>query len=405
MAAAPATTPDIYLDWAASTPMRADAIQAMVAAANEGFGNPTGSHHQARTARRLVDDARDLVADAVGAEPSEVIFCGSGTEADNLAVFGAYHRLAQNVNNPSVACAAVEHHAVLHPVKHLGGTVVDVGQDGLIDLDQVRSIANADLAVLSVMLVNNETGVIQPLEPLREILDEHAPQALLHTDAVQAFPWIDVSAAAGCADLISLSGHKFGGPKGVGALIVRDRTRIAAQVLGGGQEFELRSGTHNVAGIAAFGVAAERMHNERAETVGRVARLRDSLVDALRAEIPDLVESAVGAMHPHGLSDRTNKAAGSAHVCFPGIESEALLFLLERQGLSASAASSCASGAQDPSHVLAAMGWSRELAAGSLRLSLGFGTTEDDVTQAAKIVPKAVHQLRASTSIPKPQVA
>lgn len=385
---------ETYLDWAASTPMRPEALAAMVHAAQEGYGNPTGAHHRARIGRRIVDDARDQVADAVGAQPSEVIFCGSGTEADNLAVFGSHA-----TNGGHVACSAVEHHAVLHPVEHLGGTVVSVDAAGQLDLDELRSIANDDLAVVSVMLANNETGVVQRLEEIRALLDEHAPNALLHTDAVQAFPWLDVTELAAPADLISLSGHKFGGPKGVGVLVVRSNADIRAQILGGGQEFELRSGTHNVAGIAAFGAAAESMNAERSEVVERVGALRDRLVGGIKQVLPDTIESARDPL-PGGTASATpvDKVAGSAHVCFPGIESEALLFKLERVGIYASAASSCASGAQDPSHVLAAMGYPRELAAGSLRMSLGFGTTDADIDRALAIIPECVQTLRTAAA-------
>ena len=388
---------ETYLDWAASTPMRPAALDAMVRAAQDGYGNPTGAHHRARIGRRIVDDARDQVAAAVGAEPSEVIFCGSGTEADNLAIFGA-----QSAHGGHVACSAVEHHAVLHPVEHLGGTVLRVDAAGQLDLDHLRSIADSDLAVVSVMLANNETGVIQRLEAIRALLDEHAPNALLHTDAVQAFPWLDLRELAAPADLISLSGHKFGGPKGVGVLIVRSAAQINAQVLGGGQEFELRSGTHNVAGIAAFGEAAELMQTERAEVVERIGALRDRLVTGIKRELPDTIESArdplPGAVAP-SPSKPVEKVAGSAHVCFPHIESEALLFKLERIGIYASAASSCASGAQDPSHVLAAMGYPRELAAGSLRMSLGYGTTDADIDRALAIIPECVQTLRAAAGV------
>ncbi|MFT4597194.1 MAG: cysteine desulfurase [Paracrocinitomix sp.] len=379
---------ETYLDWAASTPMRPEALQAMVQAAQDGYGNPTGAHHRARVGRRIVDDARDQVADAVGAEPSEVIFCGSGTESDNLAIYGAHA-----TNGGHVACSAVEHHAVLHPVEHLGGTVLGVDSAGQLDIDQLRSIANEDLAIVSVMLANNETGVVQRLDEIRAVLDEHAPKALLHTDAVQAFPWLDVVELAAPADLISLSGHKFGGPKGVGVLIVRSHAHIKAQILGGGQEFELRSGTHNVAGIAAFGVAAQMMATERAQVVENVGALRDRLVRGIMQLLPDTIESA------RQVDDAAvEKVAGSAHVCFPGIESEALLFKLERVGIYASAASSCASGAQDPSHVLAAMGYPRELAAGSLRMSLGFGTTDADIDRALSIIPECVQTLRAMSA-------
>lgn len=385
------TTPESYLDWAASTPMRAEALQAMVEAATAGYGNPTGAHHAARVARRLVDDARDQVADAIGVEPSEVIFCGSGTEADNLAIFGAHRRAIRDGSAGIVACSAVEHHAVLRPVEQLDGVILGVDGNGRLDLDQLRKAATDQLAVVSVMLANNESGIIQPLDEIRSILDEHAPRALLHTDAVQAFPWLDLTQWAAAADLISISGHKFGGPKGVGVLAVRRNASIDAQIIGGGQEFELRSGTHNVAGAAALGAAAQAMANERDEVVARIGALRDRLVAGLRNVVPDLVESGVGAD-----GDRSHKVAGSAHVCFPGIESEALLFMLEREGIYASAASSCASGAQDPSHVLAAMGYERDLAAGSLRLSLGFGTTEADIDRALEVIPACVAQLQTA---------
>jgi len=388
------TDDETYLDWAASTPMRPEAVEAMLHAASEGYGNPTGAHHRARVGRRIVDDARDVVADALGAEPSEVIFCGSGTEADNLAIFGAHA-----AHGGHVACSAVEHHAVLHPVEHLNGTVLQVDTAGQLNLEQLASIANEDLAVVSVMLANNETGVVQPLEAIRALLDEHAPNALLHTDAVQAFPWLDVAVAAKPADLISISGHKFGGPKGVGVLVVRSNAEIKPQILGGGQEFELRSGTHNVAGIAALGAAAKAMTQDRAQVVERVGALRDRLVNGIKAALPDTVESARDAVDASlGPLAEVEKVAGSAHLCFPGIESEALLFSLERIGMYASAASSCASGAQDPSHVLAAMGYPRELAAGSLRMSLGFGTTDQDIDRALAIIPEAVQTLRSAAA-------
>ena len=376
--------------------MRPEALAAMVEASEVGYGNPTGSHHRARIGRRIVDDARDQVADVMGAQPSEVIFCGSGTEADNLAIFGAHAQ-----TGGTVACSTVEHHGVLRPVEHLDGTLIAVDARGQLDLEQLKTIADEQLAVVSVMLANNETGVVQQLDEIRTVLDDHAPNALLHTDAVQAFPWLDVPKLAEPADLISLSGHKFGGSKGVGVLIVRPQAHIRPQILGGGQEFELRSGTHNVAGIAAFGAAAQAMAAERDQVVERVGALRDRLVAGIKAALPDTVETAVDV--PPGQTqwpdaDRAAKVAGSAHLCFPGIESEALLFMLEREGIYASAASSCASGAQDPSHVLSAMGYPRSLAAGSLRLSLGFGTTEADIERALDVIPPCVAQLHAARS-------
>lgn len=363
--------------------MRPAAVEAMVSAAGH-FGNPTGSHAMARNARRIVDDARELIADSLGAHPAEVIFTGSGTEADNLAIFGA----AKPDRLP--ACSAVEHHAVLHPVEHLGGAVLGVDHLGQLDLDELRAtLERESLSVVSVMLANNESGVVQPLDEIAAIVREHSPDTLIHTDAIQAFQWLDVASMIAPADMASITGHKFGGPKGVGVLVVRKGARLAPHILGGGQEFELRSGTHNVAGIAALAAAVEETIAERSQIVSRVGQLRNRLADGLLAAVPGTIESGVASP-----GDRSSKVAGSCHLCFDSIESEALLFLLERQGISASAASSCAAGAQDPSHVLAAMGYDRATAGGSLRLSLGYGSTDDEISHALAVIPAAVAQLR-----------
>jgi cysteine desulfurase len=235
-----------------------------------------------------------------------------------------------------------------------------------------------------VMLVNNEVAVVQPLKEVAEIVRRHAPGAVLHTDAVQAVSWLDVAEAATAADLISISAHKFGGPKGVGALVVRDGVELAPRLIGGGQERDRRSGTQNVAGIAAMATAAAVTAERRKEDVDRIAALRDRLTDGLLAAVPGARETG----------DRSRRVAGLCHLCFEGIEAEALLFLLDEAGISASAASSCASGAAEPSHVLAAMGLPRELAGGSLRLSLGWPTSDADVDLALEVVPTAVARLR-----------
>jgi cysteine desulfurase len=281
-------------------------------------------------------------------------------------------------------CSAIEHHAVLEPVHTLGGRVVGVGSDGVIDLDALARSLDDDVALVSVMLANNETGVTQPLADVAALVRERAPRAVVHTDAVQAMPWLDVAALAADAQLVAISAHKLGGPKGVGALAVREGTPFRARQVGGGQERERRGGTQNVAGIAAMAEAVRLTVDERKATVDRVGPRRDRLVDGLLAAVPGAIESG----------DRARKVAGNAHVCLPGIESEALLFLLEQEGIMASAASSCASGAQDPSHVLAAMGIPRDVASGSLRLSLGPTTSEADVDHALAIIPRAVAHLR-----------
>ena len=355
------------------------------------YANPSGAHKMAREARRHLDDARDVLANGLGCLPGEVVFTAGGTEADNLAIFGVHA-----ARGGLVACTAVEHHAVLRPVEQLGGNIIAVDHLGLVDLDDLARQIDPDTSVVSVGLVNGETGVIQDLVAVAEVIRTHAPAAVVHTDAVQAFPWLDVAALAAPADLISIAGHKFGSPKGVGALIVREGVSVSAQQLGGGHERGVRSGTHNAPGIVAMAAAAAATMDKRAETVARVGALRDSLADGLLAAVAGTHET--GVTSSGGAAGRIGKVAGSCHLCFEGIESEALLFLLERDGILASAASSCSSGAQDPSHVLAAMGYSRELAGGSLRLSLGHQTTALDVAAALDSIPSSVDRLRETGS-------
>ena len=368
-----------YLDHAASTPMRPEAVEAMVPYLRERFANSSGAHGAARQARRAIDEARDVVAVALGCQPGEVIFTGSGTEADNHAVLGAVRR-----HGGTAVCSAVEHHAVLHPVEHVGGRVVAVDGTARIDLDALERVLTNDVTVVSVMLANNEVGTLQPLDAIAALVRARAPRAVLHTDAVQAFAWLDVVTAAAAADCVSVSAHKFGGPKGVGVLVVRGDVTLEPLILGGGQERDRRSGTHNVAGIVAMAAAMAATVAERDELVARAAAQRDRLVDGLTAAVDGVHETVA----------RPLKIAGSAHVCIEGIESEALLFLLDRAGVCASAASACASGAMEPSHVLSAMDLPKELSLGALRLSLGYATTDADIDLALDVIPAAVRQLR-----------
>jgi cysteine desulfurase len=384
-----------YLDHAATTPMRPEARARMVELLDQDLGNPSGSHKGARAARRTIDEAREVMAELLGCRPGEVVFTGGGTEADNLAVRG----VAGARPDGDVSCSAVEHHAVLDAVEALAGVVWPVRPDGRIDLDLLaaglveRRDAGRPVVHVSVMLANNEIGVVTDLAAVRAVLDEAAPDAVLHTDAVQAFPWLDVAALAAPADLVSVSAHKFGGPQGVGALVVRDGVALEPQNLGGGQERGRRSGTQNVAGIAAMAEAARATVAERGATVARVAALRDRLADGITSRLPDVVETAVPS-GADGHPDRSGKIAGSCHLCIGGVENEALLFLLDQAGVAASAASSCASGALDPSHVLAAIGVDRDMARGSLRLSLGATTTDDEVDAAIEAVVVSVERLR-----------
>lgn len=370
-----------YLDHAATAPLRPEAAAAIAEQHARPVGNPSGSHRLARASRQVVDEARDVVAGCLGCHPSEVVFTSGGTEADNLAVAGVV-----GARPGTAVCSAVEHHAVLHPVEALGGRTAPVRPDGTVDVDGLAEALRTSpepVSLVSVMLVNNETGMIQPLEAVADVVARHAPGAVLHTDAVQAVPWLDAAATAPAA-LVSVSAHKLGGPAGVGALVVRDGTPLRPQLLGGGQERERRSGTSDVAGIAGFAAALAATVAERAATVERVGRLRDRLADGLLATVPGTRETGA----------RDQKVAGSCHLLFDRVESEALLVLLDQQGICAAAASSCASGALEPSHVLAAMGISRSAAQGSLRLSLGAGTTAADIEHALAVVPAAVARLR-----------
>jgi cysteine desulfurase len=361
--------------------MRAEAVEAMLPYLRDRFGNPSGSHAVAREAKKALEEAREVVAACLGARPGQVVFTGSGTEADNLAVTG--HHAARPGR---VVCTAVEHHAVLHPVQELGGTVVPVTPDGVVDLDALAAALDATVSVVAVMLANNEVGTIQPLDRVAAVVRERAPQAALVTDAVQAFPWLDVAALAAPADLVAVSAHKFGGPKGVGALVVRDRVGIRPIIHGGGQERDRRSGTSNVAGVVGMAAAMQVTVAEREAMVARVGALRDRLADGLVAAVPGAAETG----------DRAVKIAGNCHLTIPGIESEALLVLLDAGGVYAAAGSACSTGAVEPSHVLAAMGVPRERALGSLRLSLGPATTAADVDLALDAVPAAVERLRAT---------
>ena len=374
--------PQAYLDHAASTPARPEVVEAMVPWLADHPGNPSGAHAVARAARRAVDDARDWVAALVGATAGEVVFTSGGTEADNLAVDGVVR-----ATGGLPVCSAVEHPAVLAPVREAGGVVVPTDTGGRIDLDALAAtLASVDgICLVSVMAVNNETGVINDLDAVADVVAEHAPEAMLHTDAVQATAWVDLGPACRSAALVSLTGHKFGGPKGAGALVVRDGVPMAAVLRGGGQERDRRAGTQNVPAIVGLGEAARLVQADREATVRRIGALRDRLEGGLLA--------AVDGVH-RTVPDGTPRTPGVAHLCISGVESEALLFLLERHGLSVSAGSSCASGAQEPSHVLAAMGVDRTAALGSVRLSLGHASTPADVDHALAVVPATVAQLR-----------
>ncbi len=371
--------PAAYLDHAATTPLRAEALAAMEPWLRGQVGNPSGSHQLARRARRALDDAREVVAECLGCAPGDVVFTSGGTEGANLAVQGAFR-----ARPGRLVCSAVEHHAVLEPVRSLGGVTVPVDQSGIVDLDALDAVLDRDVVLVSVMLANNEVGTVEPLPAVAELVRRRAPEALVHTDAVHGVCWLDVARLAEGADLVTVSAHKFGGPQGVGAMVSRGSIPVRPLLLGGGQERDRRPGTQNVAGIAGLAAALAATTADRTQTVRRVARLRSRLADGLHASVDGL--QVTGA---------PEQVAGTCHVRVPGIDREELLFLLDQAGVYASAGASCASGALQPSHVLSAMGWTAEQASGAVRFSLGTTTTEAEVEWALAVVPQVVGQLRS----------
>ena len=362
--------------------MRPAAVEAMTPFLTDCFANPSGSHRFARTARRAVDEAREQVAAVLGVLPGEVIFTGCGTESDNQAVTGS---VAQR--GGLAVTSAVEHHAVLDPVLASGGVAVGVDATGHVDLEELAEVVRSSdaVSVVSVMTVNNEVGTVTDMAAVAEVVRREAPGAWLHTDAVQAACWIDLREVTPLVDMLSLSAHKFGGPKGVGVLVARGGASPAPIIRGGGQERERRSGTSNVAGIVATAVALAETDAERGAEAARVGALRARLVQSISSSV-DAHETVPGSACVPGV----------VHLCFEGIENEALLFLLDTEGVCASAASACASGAMEPSHVLAAMGVPRGIAGGALRLSLGHTSTEEEVDAAARAVVSSVARLRGA---------
>jgi cysteine desulfurase len=382
------TRPAVYLDHAATTPVRPEVLEAMLPYLTaQAFGNPSSAHRFGRAARAGLEQARREVAHAVGAEPNQVIFTSGGTEADNLGIVGAALAARDRGGPMCAVVSAIEHKAILaaaHAVCHLGGreVVLPVDADGRVDLDALDEALLERPAVVSVMWVNNEVGVVQAV---CEIAGRCcAAGVAYHTDAVQAFGKLPVDLGSLACTLLTLSGHKIGAPKGIGALIVRDRKAIEAIIHGGGQQYGIRPGTENVAGAVALGRAAALAAAEQAEEAERLRALRDDLASRLRAGVPDLVINGEGAERaPHVLS-----------VAVPGADSEALLMHLDLAGVAASSGSACSTGAVEPSHVLVAMGVPRELALGTIRLSLGRDTTAEDVARAAEVMPGVVAKVR-----------
>jgi len=384
-----------YLDHAATTPLRPEVAAAMAAVHDAGagaLGNPTGSHPAAQRARRLLEEARDEVASFLGRDPGDIVFTSGGTESANLAVSGPAEAARHDRGEAVLLYSAVEHPAVREAARaaakvglHTFELPVDAA--GIVDPDVLARTLSARVTSVSVMTANNETGVLQPLPDLIESVRRRAPHAYVFTDAVQAAPFVDLAEATAGADLVSLSAHKLGGPVGVGALAIAPRVVLEPRQYGGGQERERRSGTQDVAGAVGLAAALRLVAAERATAGPRVAARRDRLRDGL-------LRAVEGAHRTVPASAAAGVLPGHLHLCVPGVEREELLVALGEQGVCVSGGSSCASGALQPSHVLAAMGIAPELAAGAVRFSLGYGTTDDDIDRALAVVPAVVAALR-----------
>ena len=394
-AAAPSRT--VYLDHAATTPMVPAALEAMTAHLR-GVGNASSLHASGRHARRVVEESRETIAQALNCRPGEVVFTSGGTEADNLAVKGIFwSRRDEDPRRTRVLTTAVEHHAVLDAVHWLGQAegaeieLLPVDGRAHLDLEALRASIERDpgsVAVVSVMWANNEVGTLQPIHDVVAIAAEHGIP--VHTDAVQAVGHVPVDFAASGVDALTLTGHKLGGPYGVGALVVRREVSVQPLVHGGGQERDIRSGTLDTPAIAGFAAAVELAVKHQAEHATRIGALRDELVRRVVEVVPDA--------HLHGapLAPRTDRLPGNAHLGFPGCEGDSLLMLLDARGIECSTGSACSAGVPQPSHVLLAMGCDADQARHSLRFSLGHTTTQADVDAVVEAIGPVVERARAA---------
>ncbi len=383
----------VYLDHAATTPVLPEALAALVEETAH-TGNPSALHNAGRRARRVVEESREQIAQAYGARPSEVVFTAGGTESDNLAVKGLFWaRHASGRPRPRVLATATEHHAVLDSVQWLGeheGAKVqwlEVDSLGMLSPAALRAAIGpdpGDIALISVMWANNEVGAIQPIAELADVAAEHGIP--FHSDAVQAAGQLPVNLAASGATALTITAHKIGGPVGAGALLLARGIDPVPVLHGGGQERDVRSGTLDTAAIRAFAVAVEHATEQREVHAARIGRLRDRLVAAVLAAVPDAVLN--------GPPPGERRLPGNAHFSFPGCEGDALLMLLDARGIACSTGSACTAGVAQPSHVLLAMGADRSRARGSLRFSLGHTSTQAEVDALGAVIGEVVERAR-----------
>jgi cysteine desulfurase len=379
----------IYLDHAATTPLRREALEAMQLWLTEEFGNPSSVHLFGRRARAGLDEAHERVARSLGASPREIVFTSGGTEANNLAIKGA--AWAGKGRGHRIITSSVEHHSVGHTVRYLekfGFEIVELPVDryGRVDPDEVEAAITPKTILVSIMLANNEVGTIEPIAAIAERVRRHRG-ILFHTDAVQATPYLDVDVAALGIDMLSIAAHKFEGPKGVGALYVRHGTNVLAQQQGGAQERYRRAGTENVAGAVGLAAALELAVAERPATAVRLRALRETLVGQLRT-----IDGVQETGHP------VDRLPGLLSLVAVGLDGNAVTMALDLAGLACSTGSACVSGSGEISHVLAAMGFPEDEATGALRFSIGRTTTAEEITEAARLIAATIESHRAAAA-------
>lgn len=378
-------TKSIYLDNSATTPLKKEVLDEMMPYLTQNFGNPSSIYKIGREAKAAIETAREKVAAAINADPKEIFFTGCGTEADNWAIKGI--ALAKEKKGKHIITSKIEHHAILHTLESLEKqgyevTYLEVDEYGKISLDDLRTSIRPDTILITIMTANNEVGTIQPISEIGAIAKEHG--VLFHTDAVQAIGSVNIDVKEMNIDLLSLSAHKFGGPKGVGAMFARRNVLPAVFMHGGAQERARRAGTENVASIVGLGKAIELATNNLEEKASKIRAMRDRLIK----EIPERIPFVKLNGHP------TDRLPGNVNFSFNFIEGEALLLMLDLNGIAASSGSACTSGSLDPSHVLLALGLPHEIAHGSLRLSIGEINTDDDIDYVLEVLPGIVQRLR-----------
>src|ERR1043166_6121479 len=379
----------IYFDYNATTPLVPAVVDAMTAASRDLFGNASSVHYFGQQSKAAIDTARSSVAALIGADPLEIVFTGGGTESDNLAIRGAAEAL-EPAKRKHLIASAIEHEAVLNTLKALARrswkvTLLDVDQSGILSPDHLKTVITADTAIVSVMHANNEIGTIQPIAELAAVAHEHG--ALMHTDAVQSVGKIPVDVRQLGVDLLSLSAHKFNGPKGVGALWIKRGVRLQPIQTGGKHERGRRAGTENVSAIVGIGVAAKLAADKLSSEATRVAALRDRLEDGI---LRTVAGTAVNGA-------RENRVPNTTNISFDRVEAESLLIALDLEGVAVSTGCACSSGTLEPSHVLKAMGFPPHRTQNSLRFSLGVYSTEEEVDRVIEILPKLVEKLRGLT--------